>query len=270
MKQCVRLVAVAIAVCTVLAGLAAPAHASAYRYWSYWTGSGSSWAYSTRGPSGNVHDGDVIGWRFAVSPDSSSGRAPRASSNSLCSDGVTVVIDYGTTSDAPPGEHPPSGTPRAFCANDPDSTTGYRATDEHATLRVNNDGLVCGIDGYPKSECAPIVTPSKTPTKSPTATASHAGSQARTPHTHTTNQAQAPDVNETAQPGVTVRPLTTTSAQPLDVGASPTPTPTLLVTTSAPGSGKSDGSGVPVALIVGLSLAAVLGGAAVWRYRTTR
>src|SRR4051794_20931182 len=162
MTTAVRRALVVIAAATlscVAVAVGPPAHAAAYRYWSYWTWSGSGWQYSNIGPSGSLHDGDIIGWRFATQPDSNSAKAPRANGQSLCSNGVSVVIDYGVATDAPPGEHPPqSGNPRAFCADDADSNNGYRATDEHATLRVRNDGLVCGIDGYPKEECGQKVS----------------------------------------------------------------------------------------------------------------
>src|SRR4051812_36209929 len=72
----------------VAAGLGAPAHAAAYRYWSYWKWNGTSWSYSNVGPSGSVSSGSVIGWRFSVSPDSSSNTPPRASGDfsTLCPD----------------------------------------------------------------------------------------------------------------------------------------------------------------------------------------
>ncbi|WP_449351583.1 ATP-binding cassette domain-containing protein [Streptomyces shaanxiensis] len=55
----------------VLAGLllsvTAPAHATGYRYWSFWDRTGTTWTYATQGPSTAVpSDGDVQGFRFAV------------------------------------------------------------------------------------------------------------------------------------------------------------------------------------------------------------
>ena len=63
----------------VLAGLllsaTSPAHATGYRYWSFWDRTGTTWTYATQGPSTAVpSDGDVQGFRFAVSEDSAPGR----------------------------------------------------------------------------------------------------------------------------------------------------------------------------------------------------
>jgi hypothetical protein len=241
-----------------------PAHASAYRYWSYWSWNGSAWAYSNRGPSAGVSPGETIGWRFAVQEDSSNAHAPRASGTSLCSDGVTVVIDYGTTADEPPNERPPQSQPRGFCATNPDDNTGYRATAEHATLRVRGDGLVCGIDGYPKEECAPIVS---SPSKSSSPKPSTGNAPARTKVTTRHTRAAAPITSATALPTQTAipHPLASGVTQE-DPTPTPTATPTLVVSESAPGT-KSGNSGFPVALVAGIAIAVALGGVALWRYR---
>ena len=268
MSRVTRVSAAALAALVAVPVLAAPAHASAYRYWSYWSWHNGAWAYSNQGPSATVHDGDVIGWRFAVQENSSNAHTPRAAGTSLCSDGVTVVIDYGTTADEPPNEQPPSSSPRAFCANSPDSNTGYRATAEHATLRVRNDGLVCGIDGYPKQECAPIVaSPSHSSSPKPaTNTTAPAKTTVDSRHTHAT----------TLPSSVATAPLPTQTAIPHDPGAAPgsqqgapavTATPSLVVSQNAPNGTSGGGSGVPVALIAGIAIAVALGGAAIWRYR---
>ncbi|MFL6237983.1 MAG: SCO2322 family protein [Actinomycetes bacterium] len=263
-----RLLAIALAALASLTAFASPAHAAAYRYWSYWSWSNGAWHYSNQGPSGSVHDGDTIGWRFAVQANSSSAYAPRASGTSLCSDGVTVVIDYGSTGDAPPGERPPFSTPRGFCANDADSTNGYRATAEHATVRTNDSGLVCGIDGYPKSECAPIVSASHSPTAHPTSPTRLPHSHARPVHRRAPAPVPVPNATVTARPGARAASAQPSAAATGPVEVLPTPTPTLLVTTSMPGAAKHhSGSSVPVALIAGVVIAAVLGGVAVWRYR---
>lgn len=265
MNRCWRSVLAAVAVLAVGPLLAVPAQAAtAYRYWSYWSGTSSSWVYSNTGPSAGVRDGDVIGWRFGVQEDSSNAHAPRASATSLCSNGVTVVIDYGTSADAPPGEQPPSTSARAFCAEKADSNTGYRATGEHASLRVRDDGLVCGIDGYPKNECAAVVS---APSASPTATRSTTPARARV-HTRAAVRMPAatttrPTTTQTALPGRVTSVAPRAVASPV---ARPTPSPTLLVTTSAPGDNR-DGGGAPVSLIAGVTIAALVGGAAFWRYR---
>jgi hypothetical protein len=247
---------------------ATPAQASAYRYWSYWSWNGSTWSFSNQGPSASVHDGQVIGWRFAVQTNSGDGHSPRAAGTSLCSDGVTVVIDYGTNGDEPPGEHPPYTSPRAFCANNPDSTTGYRATDEGATLRVRNDGLVCGIDGYPKTECAPIVTPSHAPTTSPKATTASQPPAVGARHTHGGVPTTTPGgAGQTAAPGASAAARSPQSGASAVTVPTPSPTPTLLVTAASTGKRNANGGGVPVGLIAALVAVAAVSGAAFWRYR---
>ena len=266
-----RVVAAAIVAIVALPLLPTPAHASAYRYWSYWSWNGSTWAYSNQGPSGSVHDGQTIGWRFAVQEDSSNAHAPRASGTSLCSDGVTVIIDYGTTADEPPGEHPPYPSPRGFCANDSSSNTGYRATAEHASLRVRDDGLVCGIDNYPKQECAPVVSSaSHSPSPEP-ASQPPTRTKAAPRHAHAvapTTAAGVPLPTETAVPHATA---TGPNGQPLapttNATATPTATPTLVVSEQSPASSSTGGGGFPVALVAGIAIAAALGAVAIWRYR---
>src|SRR3954470_9928256 len=207
MKLCVRLLALTVALCAAMAAFAVPAHASAYRYWSYWTWSAGAWHYSTQGPSASVHAGDVIGWRFAVQSNSSSAYAPRVGAVSCnATPQVGVVIDYGTTQDAPPGEHPPSPALQQTCVSS-SNNTGYRATDAAAPVRTDNSGLVCGIDGYPAHECAPIVEAPKSPAAKPKATESQSVSQARTAHRHPTAGPVAPlDTSQTARPGVVTGP----------------------------------------------------------------
>src|SRR4051794_40893081 len=271
MKMCVRVLAPTVALCAAMTAFAVPAHASAYRYWSYWTWSAGAWHYSTQGPSATVHAGDVIGWRFAVQANSSQAFAPRIGAVSCnAATEVGVVIDYGTTQDAPPGEHPPSPDLQQTCVSSSNST-GYRATNAAAPIRTNNSGLVCGIDGYPAHECAPIVDSPKSPTAKAT-TQAPSGSQARTAHRRpATGSAAAPSAGRTAHPGATGGQPTTGAPGSQSLVPSPSESPALVVSTSAPSAAHgNDRSGVPVALIVGLAIAATLGGAAVWRYRTTR
>ena len=171
-----RATQVALAMAVVLSSLVggwgtAPAEATSYRFWSYWTG-GSDWTFSNQGASRRPVDGGVEGWRFAISPASSSTIPPRHNPSfaSLCrntpaEDGkkrVGLVIDYGTTSDAPDGESPPSML--TTCAVVPEDANGYDVLVTVAQLRTDS-GLICGISGYPTSECG---TPVSDPTPDPT------------------------------------------------------------------------------------------------------
>ena len=189
-------VAVLAAVAGVLALGVTPARASAYRYWSYYHAAPGSatWTFAGAGATYRPSPGAVEGWRFAVSPGTASAPAPRADPatayNRACSGAtaaagqklVALVVDYGTASDAPPGEKPPGGVV-ATCTTVAANADGFdvlRAA--HVSVREQG-GLVCGLDGYPRTECAPLVmtTPS----------AAHSGS-AHSGGTHTSPAHSAP------------------------------------------------------------------------------
>jgi hypothetical protein len=166
--------AIAVALSLVGGWGAAPAQATSYRFWSYWTG-GSDWTFSNQGAARRPADGAVEGWRFAISPATSSTIPPRHSpsfstlcGNTSAEDGkkrVGLVIDSGTTADAPEGESPPALI--ATCAVVPDDATGYDILLTVAQLRTDA-GLICGINGYPATECGVAVSdPAPTPTGDP-------------------------------------------------------------------------------------------------------
>ncbi|MFJ8779257.1 SCO2322 family protein [Streptomyces sp. NPDC102476] len=157
---------------SLLAGLllatASPAHAAGYRYWSFWERTGSTWTYATEGPSTAVpSDGDVQGFRFAVSEDSADADTPRgtASFTAICGDTaardgrkrVALVLDFGTASDAPSGQKPPAR--RTECAVVPrDATTAEALATAAKPLRYNTNALLCAIAGYPETGCGEQVT----------------------------------------------------------------------------------------------------------------
>ncbi|MFF4216383.1 SCO2322 family protein [Streptomyces nondiastaticus] len=152
----------------------APAHAAGYRYWSFWQGSGGSggqWAYATQGPgTARPGDGDVIGFRFAVSADSADAAKPRAAAGfgPVCDgtpaeDGakrVAVVLDFGTPADAPDGETPPKA--RSACARvGEDATAGEALAAVAKPLRYDSSALLCAIGGYPRTGCGEQVSGAK-------------------------------------------------------------------------------------------------------------
>ncbi|MFF4028253.1 SCO2322 family protein [Streptomyces sviceus] len=146
----------------LLAG-AGPAHATGYRYWSFWDRTGTTWTYATQGPSTAVpSDGDVEGFRFAVSEDSSDATKPRgpASFTGICADTparegrkrVALVLDFGTAADAPSGETPPAA--RTACASVPrDATTAEALASVAEPLRYSTNALLCAVSGYPETGC---------------------------------------------------------------------------------------------------------------------
>ncbi|MCZ3387457.1 MAG: hypothetical protein LH630_10960, partial [Actinomycetia bacterium] len=139
---------------------AAPADATSFRFWSYWLGSDDGWAFSSQGASRRPADGTVDGWRFAISEASSSTTTPRRSPSfaRICGstdpvDGnkrVGVVIDFGTTADAPDGETP--GALISRCVVAPEDANGYDVLAAVVALR-SDGGLICGMNGYPATEC---------------------------------------------------------------------------------------------------------------------
>ncbi|WP_210586771.1 SCO2322 family protein [Streptomyces sp. GESEQ-35] len=151
-----------------LLGTAGQAHAVGYRYWSFWDRTGTTWTYATQGPSlVRPSDGDVQGFRFAVSEDSADATKPRGKADfaAICAntppaDGkkrVALVIDFGTPTDAPGGETPPQ--PRTACAAiSPDATSAEALATVAKPLRYNTNALLCAIAGYPETGCGEPVT----------------------------------------------------------------------------------------------------------------
>lgn len=151
------------------------ADATSYRYWVYWVGGTGDWAFSHQGASHQPADGTVEGWRFAISKEAASSATPRVSSSfdDICgkTDAVAgkkrvgLVLDFGVSSDAPPGQTPPKG-PVARCFVLPTNATGYDVLAAATSLRVEQ-GMICGIAGYPKAGCGEAVAnPKPTPTSS--------------------------------------------------------------------------------------------------------
>ena len=163
------------AVLLLLAG-AAPAHATGYRYWSFWEGGPGHWTYATQGPSSaRPDDGAVEGFRFAVSADSADASRPRGTADftTICSDTaarpgtkrVALVIDFGTAADAPAGEKAPAG--RTACARvAPDATAAEALAAVAKPLRYDTNALLCAIAGYPQKGCGEQVSAGGRPSTS--------------------------------------------------------------------------------------------------------
>ena len=154
------LAAALLALGTVLVA-AAPASAEAFRYWGYYSADGTAWAFAQAGPADAVPaEGSIEGWRFAVA-DETSTRYPRATPDfeTLCGSAtaeggqkrVGVVIDYGTTEDAPDGDATPAA--RGACAVVDADASGADVLAAVTELRLGDGGFVCGIDGYPAQGC---------------------------------------------------------------------------------------------------------------------
>ncbi|MFJ9036073.1 SCO2322 family protein [Streptomyces sp. NPDC102406] len=167
----------------LLALTAAPAQAVGYRYWSFWERDGGSWTYASMGPSGTTpSDGDVQGFRFAVSADSEDAVRPRGTTDfaAICAgtpakDGdkrVALVVDFGTAGDAPGGETPPK--PRTACARvGEDATTADALASVAKPLRYDSNALLCAVSGYPRSGCGEQVTEDAAKAGKPADAAAH-------------------------------------------------------------------------------------------------
>jgi hypothetical protein len=160
------LAALVVALITALS-LASPAQATAYRYWSYWQGATGTWVVAQTGPGDHtVVDEDVQGWRFAISTETVT-RAPDNAPDfaALCPGlaagsapagqvRAAVVIDSGFVADAPADQAPPADV--VSCVTVPEGSTGSQALAAAAAV-IDQDGLVCSINGYPTDECgAPV------------------------------------------------------------------------------------------------------------------
>jgi hypothetical protein len=152
-----------------------PAQADSYRYWSYLLGQDNEWAMAQTGPGDRVLlDRDVDGWQFGIF-GVEGGATPKEAPDfaALCPEleaagptqgqvRVAVVIDSGTAQEAPAGETPIPDS--VTCTSIAAGSNGYQALASAATVRTDS-GLVCGIDGYPATECAAVV-PDSAPTTS--------------------------------------------------------------------------------------------------------
>jgi hypothetical protein len=168
-RRAVLLLLASLLLCTG----AGQAQAAGYRYWSFWDRDGEDWVYATQGPStARPSDGDVQGFRFAVSEDSADAARPRGTADfkTICAktpaqDGkkrVALLIDFGTTTDAPSGETPPA--PRTACAQvASDATTADALATVAKPLRYDTNALLCAISGYPGKGCGEQVAGKQKP-----------------------------------------------------------------------------------------------------------
>lgn len=286
-------VAVGVLACLVSWAAAAPAEATTYRYWTYWWGSGtgkagSGWTFAQVGPAGHrVNDTWVLGWRFSTTSSTTGGAKPRQSSTfeTLCpslaspvdgQDRVALVIDYGTTADAPPGQAPPTtSSVRVECLTLPSSphATGAGVLSAAGVSIRSEGGLICALDGYPRGECAPVVAdPSPTPTPKPSSARPAPTATARTSPTGSASPANAAPA-ATTTPSAAVAP--TTGAPTLTASAaavalpstdgSPSADETLPAVSGAPAPAAPAGS--PVASALGVAAVVALAGLAFWLSR---
>jgi hypothetical protein len=167
-----------LATVLMAAGTGSARAVTGYRYWNYFHVTGGEYVFAKTGPADFVpKDGSVEAYRYGLS-SATDGLEPRTGATTytaaaICrgaSPGsgektVGVLIDYGTADDAAAGERPPE--PRAACAVVPVDADGQQVLDAVADVRVQ-EGVTCGIDGYPVRTCsvtvknAPAAAPERT------------------------------------------------------------------------------------------------------------
>lgn len=141
-----------------------PANAAmGYRYWGYFQAAAGSntWTAAMTGPSVEVRDGDVEGWAFVFSNNDIPASNPMMDPDftALCGETpeaagkirVGLVVDFGAANIAPAGE-----TPREFfsdCVVVDKGAVGLDVLQSALEVRAGDSGLICGIAGYPSTEC---------------------------------------------------------------------------------------------------------------------
>lgn len=181
------------------AASAGTASDTAYTYWSFWTagaGGAASWTYSQQGAGSVVPaDGSTQGWRYGVGQTPQLTQEPRAKPdfNQICGsttvvagrNRVAVVIDAGTTAEAPAGQNPPGLVGQ--CASVATTANGLQVLTSVTSLRQSPDGQVCGITGYPGSGCGEAVSLAALLASEKTAQPSPSISTATSPTTSSTS-----------------------------------------------------------------------------------
>jgi hypothetical protein len=113
------------------------------------------------GPSVEVKDGDVEGWTFVFSSNDIPAVTPMMDPDfaTLCGETpetsgkirVGLVVDFGAGNIAPDGE-----IPNEFfsdCVVVDKGSVGLDVLEAALDVRAGDSGLICGIAGYPASEC---------------------------------------------------------------------------------------------------------------------
>ena len=156
-----RAVLAALVAACLSALTVAPAHAAAYRYWGFYQLTDGAWAFAQKGSDQTVpKDGSVDGWRFAVADEASTPlparrpdlRAdlwhpprPRPARSGSASSSTTAAQRTPPTA-------PPRPSPKALCAVVAPDATSTDVLAAAGEVRVEN-GLVCGVAGYPTADC---------------------------------------------------------------------------------------------------------------------
>jgi len=228
--------------------LAAPAQASEFRYWTYWTSTTQDWAFSSLGPAFRpAEEGIIEGWRLAVTGVDAT-KPPRVEVADTyvraCGDvmpkagilRIAVVLDYGTSADAP-ADQPPPGLVIA-CAEVSEGSTGFDALKSITDIRSER-GFVCGLSGYPATGCGrDAIEPSTKTVTDPSPEPSPVPTPVTKPQ---------PSTDTTTQPATAPTPQPSHAPQPT---ASRTEIVAPLNTSATPAAQPSSGTGPLLAIVV--------------------
>jgi len=162
LKTYPKFIALSVLILSLLAPT--PSHgAKGYRYWGYFQAAAgaSTWSAAMTGPSVEVNDGDVEGWTFVFSSNDIPAVTPMMDPDfaTLCGETpetsgkirVGLVVDFGAGNIAPDGE-----IPNEFfsdCVVVDRGSVGLDVLEAALDIRAGDSGLICGIAGYPASEC---------------------------------------------------------------------------------------------------------------------
>jgi hypothetical protein len=148
----------------------ASAAGKGWRYWGYYQAApgATTWTAAMTGPAVDVADGSVEGWSFVFSSDDVPSIAPviKPDFATICgavkadkdTKRIALVIDYGSKVYAPKGEK----VQKSFttCVRTAKTSQGIDVLGMAVKIRAAKSGLICGINGYPKTECGvEIATP---------------------------------------------------------------------------------------------------------------
>jgi len=248
-----------------------PAEASGYRYWNYWqtfaSGGTMTWRFAAAGPYFTTPKADqwVEGWRFETSdPFGPLPPPPRASAkySDLCHDAVVpgkyriaIVVDFGILTDVPAGDVLPLPNRMVICRLISPGTNSFAALqDSGIELRANPSSYICGIHGYPRTECAGVGSGTPSP---PPPIPSVPGNSAGAP---TPNGSLSSSPLSSVSPAASLSPLAPTPTPTESASVAPTPfRPT-------PNASRIQ----PFSAILAILALAALGYAARRRYRAGR
>jgi len=215
---------------------AAPVEASEFRYWTYWTSTEKGWSFSPLGPAFRPADESIVeGWRLAVTGVDATTPPrvevadvyDRACGNVVPQSGIlriAVILDYGTSADAPSGESPPRLV--IACTEVPDGATGFDALKSITDIRSER-GFVCGLSGYPATGCGrdaiePSTQTATEPSPEPSPDPSPEPTPEPTPEPRT-EVLTAPSTDPTTSPSITPQPTASRSeiVAPAETTANP-------------------------------------------------